>query len=728
MKRILLIISILFLFISNSSKALECEVVDGRVVTEETCIGKVNVEGGILESKFIGTKLNGLTTVEISDTSIHLGNSINGELQGYGFKRVLNNGNIVVGEWKNDSLFRGVSLINDYHWVISKYKNEDEYRGMLYPNYERVFIGEFKNKYFNGLGIIYNLKNTEENGEKGEYILGEFKDDELINDYTNTLLKCLIDDRKRIISDERCFADKRNNNLRKVGIFEKRKLSLGFIISDDGFLSIGQHKPRDKYLGGELNGIGLNIQSDRKSFSFGEYVYGERNGYVIKKDLDRNFNYFGQFKGLYKNGFGVFTTSIMEHVGIFKNDIPKGYGERKWLEKTNEYYKGNFSGNSFEEVGEYFDEELGEYYYGEFEDSLYHGYGILRKEDGTSYQGRFFQGKFENELVFCNNKNQFDNYLLIERDLINGGCNELEEVSIKDFLNYKYDFKNFDNWNLAFRKYSKPPHFVRDDMEKCRIITDDFVDSVDKCYGTIKEKDRLFTGTFENRLKNGFGYYTVTSGENKGDKFEGNWVNNVENGWGKYTEEQGFNLAGNYVDGELTSPYLVNGGGPDIEGMDDWYGYLPCDVIGKEVVTKTECKVKNLEDITDDGDIYIFSGIYENLQKNGYGELEYTSGFKYRGMFKNNNFHGKGMIIYPNKDSYIGQFKNMMFEGEGRYQWGRKVYNGNFSKGRFHGKGQIRMENQDILEGNFIYNELVEPFLYNDKPARIEDGQIIFID
>ena len=92
------------------------------------------------------------------------------------------------------------------------------------------------------------------------------------------------------------------------------------------------------------------------------------------------------------------------------------------------------------------------------------------------------------------------------------------------------------------------------------------------------------------------------------------------------------------------------------------------------------------------------------------------------------NFHGKGMIIYPNKDSYIGQFKNMMFEGEGRYQWGRKVYNGNFSKSRFHGKGQIRMENQDILEGNFIYGELVEPFLYNNKPARTEGGQIVFID
>ena len=91
------------------------------------------------------------------------------------------------------------------------------------------------------------------------------------------------------------------------------------------------------------------------------------------------------------------------------------------------------------------------------------------------------------------------------------------------------------------------------------IINDNFVDSEGKCYGTIKEEDRLFTGTFENRLKNGFGYYIVTSGENKGDKFEGNWVNNVENGWGKYTEVQGFNLAGKYVDGELTSPYLVNG-------------------------------------------------------------------------------------------------------------------------------------------------------------------------
>ena len=162
--------------------------------------------------------------------------------------------------------------------------------------------------------------------------------------------------------------------------------------------------------------------------------------------------------------------------------------------------------------------------------------------------------------------------------------------------------------------------------------------------------------------------------------------------------------------------------------MDDWYGYLPCEVIDKQIVTKTECKVKDLEDITDDDDSYVFSGIYENQQKNGYGELVYTSGLKYRGMFKNNNFHGKGMIIYPNKDSYIGQFKNMMFEGEGRYQWGRKVYNGNFSKSRFHGKGQIRMENDDILEGDFIYGELVEPFLYNGKPARIEDGQIIFID
>lgn len=106
--------------------------------------------------------------------------------------------------------------------------------------------------------------------------------------------------------------------------------------------------------------------------------------------------------------------------------------------------------------------------------------------------------------------------------------------------------------------------------------------------------------------------------------------------------------------------------------------------------------------VTDTGEIY--TGMWDNDQKNGNGRLILENGDYFEGNFVDNEVKGKGFYIRKrDKMLYDGEFKNNKFHGIGREEYpDGTVYNGSYQDGKKHGVGSLEFGDGSKVTGTFV--------------------------
>ena len=72
----------------------------------------------------------------------------------------------------------------------------------------------------------------------------------------------------------------------------------------------------------------------------------------------------------------------------------------------------------------------------------------------------------------------------------------------------------------------------------------------------------------------------------------------------------------------------------------------------------------------------IYSGLWKNDQKHGYGELKYFQNVQ-KGIWDNDAFSGYGQHIYPTDEVYEGDLVDFKRHGYGKFEYqNRDIYIG----------------------------------------------------
>ena len=219
-------------------------------------------------------------------------------------------------------------------------QHNDEYQkegyGLLYLK-SGLFKGEFHNGKANGYGL---LKNTEGTSMEGEWTYSSEIDGLILDGYG-------------IINNE-----------------------LGELVYK------GQIKKANE------NGIGIEFLND--GYYEGEFKDGNKEGYGIfhPYNHDQIERYECEYKNNLCEGYGiVYYKDGGKFIGVFKNDLPNGFG----LEidsKFNIIYKGLYNDgfyNGYGILNNYGDE----IYKGEFIKEDFEGYGIYYYSNGDIYEGEW---------------------------------------------------------------------------------------------------------------------------------------------------------------------------------------------------------------------------------------------------------------------------------------------------------------------------------------------------
>lgn len=121
----------------------------------------------------------------------------------------------------------------------------------------------------------------------------------------------------------------------------------------------------------------------------------------------------------------------------------------------------------------------------------------------------------------------------------------------------------------------------------------------------------------------------------------------------------------------------------------------------------------------------VYTGYLERGTPDGYGELIYTAGDRYKGDFDGGNPHGKGKYTWVNGDTYDGDWVNGNRTGKGTYTWANgnrfvgkwingirtgegtltfadgTVYKGNWKNDTYSGKGKMTWADGSYYEGDY---------------------------
>ena len=100
---------------------------------------------------------------------------------------------------------------------------------------------------------------------------------------------------------------------------------------------------------------------------------------------------------------------------------------------------------------------------------------------------------------------------------------------------------------------------------------------------------------------------------------------------------------------------------------------------------------------------------------NGYFEMRFADGGKYRGEWKEGVPSGKGNSISPAGDTYSGEFLDGVPHGLGVHKWANgEKYEGQFAHGKKHGEIGMRMGNRRfgrvIVGGSLIFIIIIISF------------------
>ena len=121
----------------------------------------------------------------------------------------------------------------------------------------------------------------------------------------------------------------------------------------------------------------------------------------------------------------------------------------------------------------------------------------------------------------------------------------------------------------------------------------------------------------------------------------------------------------------------------------------------------------------------VYTGYLERGTPDGYGELIYTAGDRYKGDFDGGNPHGKGKYTWVDGDTYEGDWVDGKRTGNGTYTWSNgnrfvgkwingirtgegtltfadgSVYKGNWENDKYSGKGKMTWADGSYYEGDY---------------------------
>lgn len=254
--------------------------------------------------------------------------------------------------------------------------------------------------------------------------------------------------------------------------------------------------------------------------------------------------YEGNFRLGYMEGKGKLSISNGNiYIGEFENGKMSGNG--KYYYKNGAIYEGQFKDDKFNGQGTF--SYKGEEYKGNFKNSIFEGYGVLKFANGNIYEGNFSQGNIEG-------KGKMTFY---DGNIYSGDWTK-EKMS----GNGKYYFKNGTKYEGQFN------------------------DGKINGQGTLFLIDGdKYVGHFEDEKLNGMGDYFFKNG----DVYSGNFKNNMIHGYGKFSKINGSINEGIWENGKLVNDYnkvsiASNSKSSESNSEDLYYSYLGASLF-KEVLT-----------------------------------------------------------------------------------------------------------------------------------------------
>ncbi len=290
--------------------------------------------------------------------SLFEGEFINGEFKKGNGTVITKNGNIFFGEWNNSQPINGIEYLKDGGKYLGEFKNR-KYDGigeLFYANRD-YYKGDWKEGLYHGKGNFISTNGIKytggwKNGLKDGYGYLNYKDGSTYNGYW------------------------KDGNRNGEGTYNDA----------EGWKYVG------KWDNDMRNGYGKKTYKDGSIFE-GEWVnnYRRKGKYTsINGDL-----YDGEFENGSKNGKGtLYFINGNIYSGEFKNDKMDGYGTLT-LKNGNKYN-------------------------GSFKEDRKNGHGILVKNDSTKFIGNWKDNDMDGEFEIINPDNTLFKGLYVDDKLING--------------------------------------------------------------------------------------------------------------------------------------------------------------------------------------------------------------------------------------------------------------------------------------------------------------------
>lgn len=553
---------------------------------------------------------NGYGTYTFSSGEKYVGNWRNGYRTGQG-TNYFATGSMYTGNWREDKkdgygtyVYKPESQYESYtgQYVMDKMTGS----GTFIHRDGKKYVGDMKDNYFHGQGIMYYPDGRVESG-RWEY-------DKLVstsNTYVNN-----NNNNTNTGSDPGCVYGDCSNGYGKYEWSNGDYYIGNFMSSKPQGKGSFYYKSGSKYIGEFKNG---------KRHGTGTYTwyYGKKHTGQWMDDKQSGQGTLYLADGTIKSGVwkdGEYQGKIDEATGCIFGDCNDGFGTYVW--PSGEKYSGNWvSGRRKGQGTNYF--STGERYEGEWLDDLRHGYG-------TNYyvSGEVKAGMWEYDRYIGSSNN---NYGCISGDCSNGyGVYTWESGE-------RYEgYWQFDNTDNIGKRNGEGTNFFANGAK--------------------------YTGSWKDDKKNGYGTYWYHP-ESQYDSYTGDFIMDKMTGSGTFKYRSGQKYVGefldNYFHGSGTMYYT--------DGRTE-SGKWEYDKFVESEESQSGCITGNCTSgfgtyITEGGDKYV--GTFVNGLYSGNGTYTFSSGDVYEGEFSDGTYNGEGTYKFISGEKYVGEFKNGTYHGIG---------------------------------------------------------------
>ncbi len=324
-----------------------------------------------------GDCTSGFGTYRFSDSSLFIGESLEGRCDGYGvFKS--KSGSVYYGEFARDTFSGfGVYYYSNGDVYIGDYKNNNRHGEGTYIFYgiDSILNGVWQDDAFIGLQHFKNSPGCVSGNCYDGYGTYVYKEGDKYTGYFKNFVQ----------NGYGIYYYK--NGARYIGEW-KDGVQNGF--------GVYYFKTGEKYIG-----YWENLRRHGWGINYDPYKELKEIGFWDKDSLVQTFAQAfpktGCVSGNCKDGFGKFVYSNGFYEGYFKNDLRNGQGT--YYFDNGEVYKGNFTNNKFDAQGTYYWVSGGKYA-GAWKDHRMHGKGDFFRNTDLVDKGFWYTGVYYGDSLF----------------------------------------------------------------------------------------------------------------------------------------------------------------------------------------------------------------------------------------------------------------------------------------------------------------------------------------